>query len=168
MAATITPKQERFAQGIISGLNPSEAYRQAGYKAGNAATVATEAQRLLNNPHISPIIEQGRREAMTNAVWNRTTAIERLQTVNDKLYKKIADDEDMSRDTLRAFFDSTKLLNDLADVDHEKQLRRDMVEEETREIREGGMFDFSEIEQGTVVRPGKTRREVLAVFAATQ
>lgn len=163
-----TAKQEAFARGIISGLNPSEAYRAAGYSCTNAATVATEAQRLLHSPHISPIIQAGRQAAMTTAVWNRSKAIERLQTVNDKLYKQISEGEDMSRDTLRAFFDSTKLLNDLADVDHEKQLRRDMVEEETREIREGGMFDLGDIELGTVVRPGKTKREVLEVFAATQ
>lgn len=166
--ATITPKQEAFARGIISGLNPSEAYKAAGYKVGNSATVATEAQRLLHNPNITPIIEAGRREAMTNAVWNRSIAIERLQTVNDKLYKQIEEGEDMSSATLRAFFDSTKLLNDLADVDHEKKLRRDMVEEETCEIREGGMFDFTDVEKGSLVRPGKTKREVLEVFATTQ
>lgn len=159
----ITPKQEAFARGIISGLNPSEAYRAAGYTAKNSATVATEAQRLMNNPHIAPIIEQGRQEAMTKAVWSRTIALERVQAVNDALYKKITDEGEMSRDTLRAFLDSAAMLNDLSDVDHEKELRREIVTEETREIREGG-FDFSELE-GTVIREAKSKREALELFA---
>lgn len=163
--AGITPKQEAFARGIISGLNPSEAYKQAGYKAGNPATVATEAQRLMNNPHIAPIIRQGRQAAMTNAVWSRTIALERVQAVNDSLYRKITEEGEMSRDTLRAFLDSTAMLNDLSDVEHEKELRREIVEEETREVREGG-FDFSELE-GTVVREAKSRREALEMFVAS-
>lgn len=160
--AKITPKQEAFARHIVEGMNPSEAYIAAGYKAGNSATVATEAQRLLNNPHIAPIIEAGRQAAMSSAVWSRTIALERVQAVNDALYKKITDEGEMSRDTLRAFLDSAAMLNDLSDVDHEKQLRRDIVAEETREIREGG-FDFSELE-GTVVREAKTKREALELF----
>lgn len=159
-----TAKQEAFARGIISGLNPSEAYRAAGYSCTNAATVATEAQRLLHSPHISPIIEQGKAEAMKNAVWNRTIALERVGAVNDALYLKITNDGDMSRDTLRAFLDSASMLNDLSDTEHEKKLRRDVVDEETREVREGGMFDLEAEFQGELVREAKSRREALELF----
>ena len=162
MMATITPKQEKFARGIISGLNPSEAYRAAGYKAANSATVATEAQRLMNNPHISPIIEEGKQAAMTSAVWSRRIALERVQAVNDALYQKIAEEGDISRDTLKGFLDSTAMLNDLSDIEHEKQLRREALEEDTREIREGG-FDFSELE-GKVIREAKSKREAMEMF----
>lgn len=165
--AKITPKQEAFARGIISGLNPSEAYRAAGYTAKNSATVATEAQRLMNNPHIAPIIQAGRQEAMTKAVWSRTIALERVQAVNDALYKKITDEGEMSRDTLRAFLDSAAMLSDLADVAHEKELRREVLAEETREIREGGLADEWEEMNGTVVREAKSRREALEMFVAS-
>lgn len=64
MGRTPTPKQLEFANAIVSGAAPSEAYRQA-YRADgmSSASVAREAQRLLSNPVIAPIVEEGRREA---------------------------------------------------------------------------------------------------------
>lgn len=159
-----TPKQEAFARGIISGLNPSEAYKAAGYKAANGATVATEAQRLLSNPHIAPIIAAGRQAAMNKSVWSRATALERVQAVNDALYKKITDDGEINRDTLRAFLDSAAMLNDLSDVDHEKQLRREALDEETREIRGNPVLRFEEEIKGEVIREAKSKREALKMF----
>jgi hypothetical protein len=147
----LTSKQAEFVNGIIKGMNPSEAYRAAGYSADNPATVATEAKRLLENPHISPIIQDARQKALDNAVWSRKVAIERAQVVNDKAYYQLISGE-FDRDIYRAWYESTQLLNDLADVEHEKQIRREAFAEECQEVRqEFCEFDFN----GEVVKPAK-------------
>lgn len=50
----LTPQQEKFAQGVASGLTLSDAYRQA-YKAGKMkpATINETASRLASDPKIS-------------------------------------------------------------------------------------------------------------------
>ena len=50
----LTPKQELFVQGIISGLSQRQAYRQA-YKAEKMTDVAVDVQasKLLKNPKIT-------------------------------------------------------------------------------------------------------------------
>lgn len=58
----LTPKQQKFVDNIISGKNPSEAYRKAYNTSANNNTIAKEAQNILNNPKISPIIEQKKAE----------------------------------------------------------------------------------------------------------
>ena len=78
-----TPKQIAFANAVVSGASPSEAYRAAYNCAGmSAASVSREANRRLSHPTIAPIIEKGEREAARSAVWSRETAIKRLQSVN--------------------------------------------------------------------------------------
>lgn len=61
----ITPKRQAFINAIIQGLNPSEAYRAAGYSCNgmSSASIANEAYKLIKNPDISPIIEERQREA---------------------------------------------------------------------------------------------------------
>jgi phage terminase small subunit len=48
----LTPKQEAFVLAYIETGNASEAYRQAGYKAGNAKTTNEAASRLLKNSKV--------------------------------------------------------------------------------------------------------------------
>lgn len=109
-----TPKQEAFARNVVEGMNPLEAYKAAGYKA-DGATGATEAHRLMKNPDIAPIIEKGKREAMSRASWSRREAIERMRAVNDAALSSIAGGE-MGANVLKAFFDSAAALDRLADV----------------------------------------------------
>lgn len=120
----LTSKQSKFAANVVAGMNPSEAYRAAGYRASNPSVVAIEAARLMKNPHISPIIEKGRCEAMHDAAWNRAIAIYRLQKVNDDAFEKI-DGGDMSPATMRMFFSSLDRLNKLVDVDFQNRARRE-------------------------------------------
>lgn len=54
----LTPKQEKFAQGIASGLSQADAYR-ASYDCDNSSDgcIYTEASLLMDNPNISQRIE---------------------------------------------------------------------------------------------------------------
>lgn len=55
----LTPKQEKFVEGIISGKNPSEAYKSA-YNPTNMSkeSIKVEAQKYLKKPNISLTIQQ--------------------------------------------------------------------------------------------------------------
>lgn len=54
----LTPKQERFCQGIVSGLNQSDAYRAAYDVSGMLdASVNNEAYKMMQAPHITSRIE---------------------------------------------------------------------------------------------------------------
>lgn len=120
MGRTPTPKQLEFANAIVSGAAPSEAYRQA-YRADgmSSASVAREAQRLLSNPVIAPIVEEGRREAAEAAKWSLRKSLERLQAVNDRCYAELL--EGMDGTALRGFTDTLDRLNELADVKREAE-----------------------------------------------
>lgn len=79
MSVALTPKQEAFAQAVVSGLTISDAYRSA-YSTGNmkASTVNREAKSLSDDPKIAtriealrkPVVEAlqyGLKEAMAEA-----------------------------------------------------------------------------------------------------
>lgn len=59
LSETLTEKQEKFCQAITSGMNQSDAYRQA-YKTENMKeeTIHSEACRLMRDPKIAARIEQ--------------------------------------------------------------------------------------------------------------
>lgn len=114
----MTPKQERFANAIIAGANPSEAYR-AAYNCENmsSASVATEAKKLLQNAHIAPVIEKARTEAAENAKWSCEMACERLYAVNTYAYSEIQKTGlKTAHNASRAFFASLDRLNKLLGI----------------------------------------------------
>ncbi|MBR2835029.1 MAG: terminase small subunit [Coriobacteriales bacterium] len=111
-----TIKQLRFAQNIIEGMPPSQAYKKAGYACKNPETIAVEAQRLLKNPSISPIIQTAQAKATETATWNRTVAIERLQRVNDAAYAAVNNGNLTSRGAAGVFFGSLDRLNALLGI----------------------------------------------------
>lgn len=124
----LTGKKLRFAKGVISGLSASEAYRRA-YNAGSMspATVATEASRLIRDPHIAPIIREKVDEAMSDAVWDRRTSINRLVAVNDLCFKKLAGGggEPVDRVALSGFLESLDRLGTLCFTDLETKEARE-------------------------------------------
>jgi hypothetical protein len=58
---SLTPKQHIFADGILAGLNQSDAYREA-YQVDDMApaTIHNEAFKLMANPEIATSIEASR------------------------------------------------------------------------------------------------------------
>lgn len=53
----LTPKQEAFCLAYIETSNASEAYRRAGYSAGNDKTTHEAASRLLKNSKVIARVE---------------------------------------------------------------------------------------------------------------
>ena len=114
-----TQKQLSFAHAVVAGASPSEAYR-AAYDCSkmSKASVSREANRLMSHPKISPIIEEGRREAARKAVWSRETAIKRLQSVNAASYARMMEtgpERGFQRADSAAFFDSLDRLCEMTD-----------------------------------------------------
>ena len=59
----LTPKQEKFCQNIVSGLNPAQAYKQAyNPPTANNNTIRVEAHDTLKSPNVSLRIEELRRK----------------------------------------------------------------------------------------------------------
>lgn len=107
----MTPKQEAFARNIVRGMNPKEAYEAAGYKA-RGHTASNEAQRLLKNPYVSRMIEEGKRLADNGAAWDREKAVYRLVSVNTASFSAIMRGS-IGTNEVKAFFASEERLGAL-------------------------------------------------------
>ena len=116
MSARLTAKQKAFANAIIAGARPSEAYRQAGYKLKDKRQVSVEASKLLRNPKVALAIEKGEAKATQKAIWSRETAIERLFNVNSNTYTKLLDNrglKSISAAEARLFIETLDRLNEM-------------------------------------------------------
>lgn len=120
----LTPKQELFARYIIEGASPSEAYKAAGYKAGKPETVAKEAQKLLNHPHIAPMIEEARKKARRESGWKLSEAIRETQLIKDLALCRLRAGEWDSL-TIRTYFDALDRLNRYTDAEAIVGIRRE-------------------------------------------
>lgn len=113
----LTAKQQRFANNMIAGMSPSEAYKDA-YDARNmsAANISTEASRLQRHPKIAPLLEQAQRKSSEKALWTLEKAQERLLTVNDSALAEIKRNGFKVPHAVHGFMDTTRELNKLAEV----------------------------------------------------
>ena len=78
----LTSKQQAFADGVVSGLSQSEAYRRAYNAEGmKASAVHTEASTLAGHPEVSRRIESGlgekERAALRSGLSRRAMVLER-------------------------------------------------------------------------------------------
>lgn len=86
----LTSKQAAFVAEVVSGATLSAAYKAAYDAEGmEPESVRVEACRLARNPNIALAIDEGRRAALDDAVWNRQRAIARLVAVNDAAFAEI-------------------------------------------------------------------------------
>lgn len=69
---TLTPQQQKFIDNLLSGMNQTDAYEQAGYKA-NGRTATASASRLLSNENIRHEIRE--RLASNREVLNLLTGL---------------------------------------------------------------------------------------------
>ena len=72
----LTPKQEKFAQNVASGLNHTEAYRQAGYGGDSSPrTINSDAYGLANRPHIIHRVAEIVAQRQAESAWTRSLLI---------------------------------------------------------------------------------------------
>ena len=89
----LTPKQQKFVEGIVSGKNPSEAYIEA-YNTENCSkeTIKVNAQKLLADTNIALTIDEIRKEQQKEINY---TAKDSFNKFNE-LQKKALENEDLS------------------------------------------------------------------------
>ena len=88
---SLTPKQEKFVQGIVSGkLSQREAYKQA-YNTSRMSNEAIdiEASKLFNNPKISLRYDQLINEYSKEAIYKRLNAEEDLIWIKEEAKNSI-------------------------------------------------------------------------------
>ena len=109
----LTAKQSRFVELVVMGASPSDAYRGAFDTQAKPETIAVEAWRLLHrNPKIAQMVEDAKREAMSDAITTRSTLLERMEQVNRRAFDKLTaeDAERVDYSALQAFLKTYEVL----------------------------------------------------------
>lgn len=115
----LTPKQEKFIQGVVSGMTYSDAYR-AAYNCARMKpeTVNNKAYELMQKGEISARVEKARAEAAKNAQWSLDLAVERVRKLNDEALSSLEEDGlYKGSPSVKALIDSTALLNRMTGID---------------------------------------------------
>lgn len=129
----LTPKQEKFIEGVVAGMNLTDAYR-AAYNCARMKpeTVNNKAWELSRKGEIAARIEKARAEAAKKAQWSLDIAVERVRKLNDKAISDLEEDGlYKGSPAVKALIESTTLLNRMTGVD--KQIvKANTDEEDTR------------------------------------
>lgn len=79
----LTPREEKFAQGVADGLSQAEAYRQAYPRAAKwkDATVWNKASALMRKGEVLARVEELRAELAKQALWSRMDSVATLKPI---------------------------------------------------------------------------------------
>lgn len=81
----LTPKQQKFVDNIVSGKNPSEAYRDAyNTETTNPITIKTSAQKILRKPYISTTIEEKKAKIEEELIYTAKDSFLNLSFAQEK------------------------------------------------------------------------------------
>ena len=96
----LTPKQEKFVQGVVSGMTSSESYRNA-YSTKNMkdSSVWTEASKLMSSPKVSQRVKLGMKRKNEYAA---TTGLSLRQMVLEQLQKEALNTDNNEASRIRA------------------------------------------------------------------
>ena len=96
----LTPKQEKFVQGVVSGMTASESYRKA-YSTKNMkdSSVWTEASKLMSRPKVSQRVKLG---LIRKNEYAATTGLSLRQMVLEQLQKEALNTDNNEASRIRA------------------------------------------------------------------
>ena len=115
----LTPKQELFVQGIISGLSQRQAYRQA-YNAERMTdkTVDETANKLLRNPKVTTRYRELLKQYSNMSLWSRERAFHEYDWLKNKARASI-ENEGIRQANSSAFLSALDGMNNMAWKDFE-------------------------------------------------
>ena len=115
----LTPKQELFVQGIISGLSQRQAYRQA-YNAERMTdkTVDETANKLLRNPKVTTRYRELLKQFSNMSLWSRERAFNEYEWLKNKARASI-ENEGIRQANSSAFLSALDGMNNMAWKDFE-------------------------------------------------
>lgn len=78
----LTPKQEKFAQCVASGMTQADAYREA-YGQGNQSdkTIVEKASKMMAMDNVQARFKQLQEELANKALWTREEGVQALKNV---------------------------------------------------------------------------------------
>lgn len=112
----LTAKQEKFVQGLITGLSQRQAYKQA-YKSERMKdeTIDNKASKLFKQHEIRARYDEIIEEYKQESIWTREKAVEALVWLMDKS-KDDLEEEGFRQANSTAFLNAIKELNEIAVV----------------------------------------------------
>ena len=115
----LTPKQELFVQGIISGLSQRQAYRQA-YKAEKMsdAVVDNKASAIFNKGEVRVRYRELLKQFSNMSLWSREQAFNEYEWLKNKARASIENDGIRQADS-NAFLSALDGMNNMAWKDFE-------------------------------------------------
>ncbi|HGK2815473.1 TPA: terminase small subunit [Streptococcus pneumoniae] len=115
----LTPKQELFVQGIISGLSQRQAYRKA-YKAEKMSdeTVDSKASELLKNGKVTVRYRELLKQFSNMSLWSREQAFNEYEWLKNKARASIEQDG-IRQANSNAFLSALDGMNNMAWKDFE-------------------------------------------------
>ena len=130
---SLTPKQEKFVQGIVSGkLSQREAYKQA-YNATKMKdeTIDNNAYKLMQNNEVLTRYNTLMAEHKEKALWTREKSVNDLIMLKEEAWASISE-KGMNQTNSNAFINAVKELNELELRDrlNEKKIEVDIKKKE--------------------------------------
>ena len=115
----LTPKQEKYVQGLVAGLSQRQAYIQA-YSTKNMkdTTIDNNAYKLMQNNEISTRYNELMEEHKDKALWTREEAVNELKWLYKQAIKSIEDQDEgyVRQGTSSALLGAIQELNKLEDL----------------------------------------------------
>lgn len=124
----LTPKQEKFIQGIVSGLSQREAYKQAyNCSKWKDENIDSQASKVFSNPKIRTRYNELMEEHKAKALWTREEAVNELIWIKEEA-KKDVKANGLRQANSNAFINAIKELNTLEDL-YPKDKKEDKQQE---------------------------------------
>lgn len=113
---SLTSKQEKFIQGVVSGLSQTDAYKQA-YDTSNLKdnTIWKKASELMADSKVKGRYEELIQEYKNQAKWNRSLAEEKLLWLLEKSQESI-ENMGLKQANSNSMLNTIKELNTLTDL----------------------------------------------------
>lgn len=125
----LTPKQEKFVQGIIEGMSQADAYRSA-YSTKNMAdkTIWENASRLMSDSKVKARVQELRDKVMTPSIMSAQERLAWLTSI-------VMSDEESTADRLKASDQMNKMQGQYvqkveADVKSEYTINIELTDDE--------------------------------------
>lgn len=154
----LTPKQELFVQGIISGLSQRQAYRQA-YKAEKMsnAVVDNKASAIFNKGEVRVRYRELLKQFSNMSLWSREQAFNEYEWLKNKARASIENDG-IRQANSNAFLAALDGMNSMAFHDLELEDKKLLLEIEKLASQVGGaegqdekIADFIEMLKGAMI-----------------
>ena len=119
-SVALTPKQEKYVQGLVAGLSQRKAYREAypSSKDWKDRTVDSRASELFKKSNVLGRYNELMEEHKDKALWTREEAINELKWLYKQAIKSIEEQDEgyVRQGTSSALLGAIQELNKLEDL----------------------------------------------------